>query len=85
MLDYILNTAQAFEREHGIAPDVIYINRMHYERLTRSSPELFAPGNRLQPGFRLMIVPANMLAHPTASLLDVRRAWPAGNAVAGWR
>lgn len=81
MLDYILNTAQAFEREHGIAPDIIYINPMHYERLTRYSPGLFAPGNKLEFGFRLVIVPANVLAHPQASLLSARYAWPVGDGV----
>lgn len=93
MLDYILNTAQTFEREHGIAPDVIYINPLHYEQLTRYSPELFAPGSRLNLGFRLVIVPANALAHPQASMLSARHGWPsvdcmaeqAGPGVAGWR
>jgi hypothetical protein len=91
MLDYILNTAQAFEREHGIVPDVIYINQLHYEQLTRYNPELFAPGSRLRPGFRLVIVPANVLAHPRASLLTAGRTRPAcetcrgGGDVAGWR
>ena len=70
MLEYLLNTAQAFEHEHGIAPDVIYINPLQYERLTRYSPELFAPGRKPSLGFRLVIVPANMLAHPRASLLS---------------
>ena len=93
MLDHILNTAQTFEREHGIAPDVIYINTLHYEQLTRYSPELFAPGSRTDLGFRLVIVPANVLAHPRASLLTAQAGWPfvdrtveAGSAdVAGWR
>jgi hypothetical protein len=93
MLDYILNAAQTFEREHGSAPDVIYINPLHYEQLTRYSPELFAPGSRTDLGFRLVIVPANVLAHPRASLLTVQAGWPfvdrtveAGSAdVAGWR
>jgi hypothetical protein len=35
MLDHILNTAQTFERTHGIAPDVVYINPFHYESLCR--------------------------------------------------
>jgi hypothetical protein len=74
MLDYILNTAQMFEREHGIFPDVFYINPMHYERLTRTNPELFAPESALRPGFRLVIVPANVLAHPRASMLPARCA-----------
>jgi hypothetical protein len=93
MLDYLLNTAQVFEREHGIAPDVIYINPLHYEQLTRRSPELFVPGSKLRLGLRLVIMPANMLAHPRAALLADRQARPAGghvteragNAVAGWR
>jgi hypothetical protein len=93
MLDYILNTAQTFEREHGIAPDVIYINPLHYEQLTRYSPEIFTTGNTLQLGFRLVIVPANVLAHPMASLLVVPHDWQAddgvqqqaGSDVAGWR
>jgi hypothetical protein len=93
MLDYILNTAQAFEREHGIVPDIIYINPLHYEQLTRYSPELFAPGSRPNPGFRLVIVPANVLAHPQASMLSAQRGWPSADSpvesvgadVAGWR
>jgi hypothetical protein len=92
MLDYILNTAQAFEREHGIAPDVIYINPLHYEQLARYSPELFAPGSRPTLGFRLVIVPANVLAHPRASMLPAGGGWSstdspveqAGPDVAGW-
>jgi hypothetical protein len=79
MLDYILNTAQAFEREHGIAPDIIYSNPVHYEHLARYSPELFAPGNKLDLGFRLVIVPANVLAHPQASLLSARYDWSASD------
>jgi hypothetical protein len=93
MLDYLLHTAQSFEREHGIDPDVIYINPLHYEQLTRYYPELFAPESKLRLGFRLVIVPANVLAHPHASLLTAQRAWSAaddmpqqpGNEVAGWR
>ena len=38
MLDYIQNTAQIFECEYGIIPDVMYINPLHYERLTCFSP-----------------------------------------------
>ena len=62
MLDYLLYTAQSFEREHGLDPDVIYINPLHYEQLTRYNPELFAPESKLRLGFRLVIVPANVLA-----------------------
>jgi hypothetical protein len=90
MLDYILNTAQTFEREHGTAPDVIYINPLHYEQVTRYCPDLFAPGSKLHLGFRLVIVPATVLAHPQAALLTTRPAADTGsdqvgNDVAGWR
>jgi len=92
MLDYLLNTAQSFEREHGIVPDVIYINPLHYEQLTHCNPELFASGCKLWQGFRLVIVPASVLAHPRASLLAAQHAGSAGddvsqlagNRVAGW-
>jgi len=70
MLDYLLTTAQDFEHEHGIAPGVIYINPLHYEWLTRYSPERFAPGRKPSLGFRLVIVPANKPAYPHASLLS---------------
>jgi hypothetical protein len=93
MLDYLLNTAHAFEREHGIAPDVIYINPLHYEQLARCNPELFAHGRKLQLGLLLVIVPASVLAHPRASLLASEHAFSAGddvsqqagNEVSGWR
>lgn len=69
MLDFILETAQAFVREHGEPPDAIYINPLHFETLTRSNPELFTAGSRPALGFRLIIIPASELAHPQACLL----------------
>jgi hypothetical protein len=44
-------TAQSFEREHGIVPDVVYINPLHYEQLTRYNPELLRPGANRAWGF----------------------------------
>ena len=73
MLDYLLNTAHTFAIEHGVNPDIIYINPLHYEQLIRNSPDLFVPGSRLQPGFRLVILLKNVLAHPRASLLCAER------------
>ena len=68
MLDYLLEMAQTFTREHGTPPAVIRINPLHYGRLARSNPELFAPEPRPRLGFRLVIVPARELAHPQACL-----------------
>jgi len=73
MLDHILNTAQTFERTHGTAPNIIYINPPHYECLYKHHPELFQPDQTLNLGFRLVILPSNMLTHPKAALLDTTR------------
>jgi hypothetical protein len=73
MLDHILNTAQTFERTHGTAPNVIYINPPHYESLYKHHPELFQSNQAMILGFRLVILPSNMLTHPKAALLDITR------------
>jgi hypothetical protein len=73
MLDHILNTAQTFERTHGTAPDVIYINPSHYESLYKYHSELFQPNQDVPLGFRLVIMPSSILTHPEAALLSVTR------------
>ena len=73
MLDHILNTAQTFEKLHGIAPDVIYINPSHYERLYRYHSDLLQSGQGIYLGFRLVILPGSLLTHPEAALLAVTR------------
>ncbi len=70
MLDHILQCVLAFEREHGITPDVVYINPFHYDGLRRFHPELFNTGEPVSLGFRLVIVPGNQLSHPEAALLS---------------
>jgi hypothetical protein len=69
MLDHILQCVQVFECEHGVAPDVVYINPFHYAGLCRYHPELFNTGESVPPGFRLVIIPGNQLTHPEAALL----------------
>lgn len=68
MLDYILSQAQQFEREHGEAPDVVYINPVHFEALFRAYPRLFEPDQEIRLGFKLVILPSSELPHPQASL-----------------
>ncbi len=65
MLDHILNTAQNFERAHGMKPDVIYINPLHFECLYKLHYGLFHPDQEMAPGFRLVILPASVPVHPT--------------------
>ena len=73
MLDHILNTAQNFERIHGIKPDVIYINPLHYESLRRLHSGLFHPEQEVDLGFRLVILPGSVLSHPEAAQLSIER------------
>jgi hypothetical protein len=69
MFSYILQKAQQFQREFGVAPTVIYINPRHFEALFRESPELFSPDMAVRLGFKLVILPSSRLAHPEAALL----------------
>lgn len=69
MWSYILQKAQQFERNFGIAPTVIYINPQHYEALYRENPGLFAPDLAIRLGFRLAILPGSRLSHPEAALI----------------
>jgi len=68
MLDQILQSVQAFENQHGMSPDIIYINPFHYEGLRRYHPDLFGSDEPVPLGFRIVIVPANILPHPEAAL-----------------
>lgn len=70
MLDHIMQCVLDFEREHGIAPDVVYINPFHYDGLRRYHPGLFDPGKSVALGFRQVIVPSNQLSHPEAAQLS---------------
>ena len=67
MLDHILQCVLAFEREHGSAPDVVYINPFHHDGLRRYHPSLFNMGESVSPGLRLVIVPGNQPTHAEAA------------------
>jgi len=69
MSSHILQTAQEFERYHGVAPNVININTnpMHFAALSREYPEPFEPGQNITPEFRMIVVPGSQLAHPQAA------------------
>lgn len=71
MLDHILATTQAFEREHGIAPNVVYLNTTHFQMLKSVCPGLFdsQDGISMQLGIRLVIMNDSTLMHPRAARL----------------
>ena len=68
MLDQILQSVQTFRNEHGMSPDIVYINPFHYAGLRRFHPDLFGTDEPVALGFRIIIVPSNVLTHPEASL-----------------
>jgi len=73
MLDHILKAAQTFENTHGTAPDIVYINPVHYEGLCKYHAELFSPDQDVHLGFRLAIIPSCTLTHPRAAMLPATR------------
>ncbi len=50
MLDHILACAQAFQREHGLQPNVVYINPDHHKALLVLYPSLFDNDPQLAVG-----------------------------------
>jgi hypothetical protein len=69
MLDHILATAQSYEREHGIRPNVLYLNPDHHRVLIEYYPALFEYDPAICLDFRLVIVAASQLSHPQAAYL----------------
>jgi len=67
MLDHILATAQSYEREHGIRPNVLYLNPDHHRVLVEYYPALFEHAPAICLEFRLVIVASSLLSHPQAA------------------
>lgn len=70
MLDHILACAQAYEREHGVQPNVVYINPLHHQFLLAHYPALFERDPRRMLGLRLVIISGHELSHPQAAFID---------------
>jgi hypothetical protein len=73
MLSHILRQVQAYERRHGIRPNVVYINPDHLRCLRLHHPWLFRNDPAVQLGFRLAVVEAGSLVHPEALWVASRR------------
>lgn len=72
MLDHILRQAYDFERRHGVAPDVIYLNEDHYNALQEDAPGLFSDPPAIPLGFSIMILPRETLLYPRAAVITNR-------------
>ncbi|MCK5639746.1 MAG: hypothetical protein KAJ19_03075 [Gammaproteobacteria bacterium] len=64
MLSQILYQAQIFERKHGRAPNVVYLNPDHLAYLKQEYPNLFNDGAPIPFGMRIVVKSAEALTHP---------------------
>lgn len=72
MLDHILRQAQSFEYRHGIKPNIVFINKDHYQVLQQYYPELFSQDPAISLGFRIAIVSNENLCHPEVAWFPPR-------------
>lgn len=40
MLSFLFRLIRSYQREHGLLPNVLYINDFHYQKLRESLPDL---------------------------------------------
>lgn len=66
MLSHLLGIIQAFERNHGRRPQLIYLNQRHLDELMEECPGLFDSETAVPLGFRIMLVSEAELPHPEA-------------------
>ncbi len=74
MLSQIMRQVQAFERRHGIRPNVVYINSRYYDVLRKHYPELFRDDPIVELGFRLLVVSEDISLHPEVAWLPEKGA-----------
>ena len=72
MLTEILRSVQRFEREHGEAPNVVYLNPDHWQALMHELPGLRGAAAVPTPlGFHVLILPREDLVHPRSARLPL--------------
>ena len=63
MLDYIYRLVRGFEQEHGVHPNLLYLNRIHTEHLQSSFDERFTLGQIMNLLHMEMIIDPE-ITHP---------------------
>lgn len=63
MLDYIYRMIQTFEQEHGVHPNLLYLNRNHSAHLRSAFSEDYSPGQITQLLRMEIIIDAEVI-HP---------------------
>jgi hypothetical protein len=70
MLDFIYRLIREFEREHGILPNLLYLNRFHAEHLKSAFDENFSmPQIRNVLGMEMVI--ESDIIHPRVAWTQV--------------
>ncbi len=77
MLSYILGMAFRFEREHGISPNLVYLNQEHMRRLCAELGVAAVLKLSERLGLAVMVYPD--IAHPQVLHLHQPRSATAGH------
>lgn len=75
MLSYILGLIQAFERDHGFRPQLVYLNPQHLQALLAECPDLALDEFLSKIGFRIALRSDNELPHPKIAWLPPIRPY----------
>lgn len=67
MLDHLLREAETFKHDHGVYPDVVYLNPCHCAELESEHPWIFANDLPLRLGFEIKVFPASVQPQPTVA------------------
>ncbi len=63
MLDYIYRLVRGFEQEHGVHPNLLYLNRVHSEHLLSAFDESYSHGQIMNLLQMEMIIDSGII-HP---------------------
>jgi hypothetical protein len=72
MLSHLFRMAADFQRLHGLAPNLLYLNERHLAQLDEALPEWRANSEQLRRYLAMDIVVDNELAHPRVAWSPVR-------------
>lgn len=71
MLSHLYQIASSFERRHGIAPNLLYLNYRHFEQLKQALPGL-QPTEMLLQRLDMNIILQKDVIHPRVAWSPVR-------------
>jgi hypothetical protein len=63
MLSFIYRLIKTFQREHGLHPNLVYLNRQHYQKLLKSLPTM-KTHEEISRFLMMEIVISPEIAHP---------------------